>query len=243
VVDDWFWGWLEGHVARHGKAGLPPVTSDAGEAEYAAWRANFVHRGIHDEDVATRASEQLVGETLRHSSLHFPRLVEIAIEVYKGRNAGGEAGVDPSSFEAATFASRGCDHCGGTGMAVAYHPEPDAARKVAATVGAHCLCAAGRWIRKAIASKDADLLRRIPDFAEVWQGRTRWSAAPLMTMADVDRFGGEIEPAGKMAILKSIVAAHKLPKGAVVQSPRRPPPVVPFPDDPIIGGEPAYAPY
>lgn len=247
MVDDWFFEpWLGEHVARHAKAGLPPLGSPAGDAEYEGWRSNFVRRGVHDYDVATEASKALMGENLRHSSLHFPRLLELATEVYAARRLALSAGLDPDSLDAAQLASARCEHCGngtkGAGMVTVYHPEPDAARKIPATVAAHCVCPAGRWLRKTLGGKDAAILRRIPDLADVLEGRSYYVAFPLVPFDESGRFAGRHTPAAMLAALKSLAHSHR----AARRLPERPAPFTagraPVPDDPILAREPAFAP-
>ena len=236
-VDDWFWSrWLPEHRTRHERVGLPTIDSDAGVELFNSWRSNFIHRGISDYAVANDASVQLVGEKLPHSSEHFPRLVEIAIGIYRARNVAETGGVEPSSFEAAKLASLSCEFCGGHGMTCVYHPQPDHARKVPESAASHCLCPAGRWIRRQCAEKDAHSLKRIIDFREAWEGRNGWQTRPLIGGELVERIAACEDAAEAWMVLKrhmaSVPMLKVLPK-ATVKKPW-------IPGDPILEKEPRY---
>lgn len=203
MVDDWFAGFLAEHLARHSGFGLPVLGSEEGVVLFASWRKVFIERGIHDLDVATAASERLTGETLKYPREHFPRLVELAIEVYKTRNAAQTNGIEADSIEAARLISADCPHCSGQGMTTVYHPQPDPVNRVPESVSAHCVCPAGRWIRRRIGETDAILLRRIPDLADVIERRTAW----LLEMPGADDY---LDASGDgFALIRRLSASFK----------------------------------
>lgn len=93
--------------------------------------------------------------------------------------------------DAAASASRNCRLCGGNGTTIAFHRQWSGSRigrrdgynelgepcriPFAAEVAAHCVCPLGRWMR----SKTSDYInRRIPDGAEIVNGRSWYSFDP-----------------------------------------------------------------
>lgn len=88
----------------------------------------------------------------------------------------------------AEWQSRGCRICGGSGMAVAFHPDHGGRRitvldsvdpmgevrrtSIVTEAAAHCVCPAGRWMRE---NTEEWLKRRIPDGAAMVEGRSPWS--------------------------------------------------------------------
>lgn len=79
-----------------------------------------------------------------------------------------EALGDAGDRDAAEAASRGCPYCGGEGWAPLV---PRSRGRSATTTKAYCLCPAGQWMRD---RAPADLIRRMPDLAEVLEGKTTW---------------------------------------------------------------------
>lgn len=177
MITEWFSDFLDEHLRRHPNACLPDPETEDGVVLYAAWRKNFAKRGVNDLDVATEASELLVGEKLKGPRDHFPKLVALAVAVYKFRGAPRAEG-RPADHESARLASADCGYCGGTGHAVVFHPDPSAARRIPPSCAAHCVCPMGRLIRTLHATKSPDVYRRTPDLAEVLAGRTGWLLDP-----------------------------------------------------------------
>jgi hypothetical protein len=151
VIDDWFSDFLAEHRARHPHALLPEMDSEDGASLYVAWRKVFVLRGIHHPDVATEASQMLTGETLPGPRHHFPRLVELAIGIYKARNpepsrakpAGTAPDMGPPPVPPALAAEcRDCPECGGTGWANRHAVWQGMG---VFKLDLFCRCDAGRW--------------------------------------------------------------------------------------------------
>lgn len=176
-VVDWFFDWALEHRARHPHALLPTLESPEGEPFYEGWRSDFVHKGIHDQAVATEASKLLMAEPLKYPRDHFPRLCEIAVGIYKARNASASpSGSDTNGREAAAAASKDCPHCGGQGWAwvsrilTSYH------ESIPVHAATHCICRHGQWLHEQHSRKNPEVLRGMIRFADVLEGRSPWHA-------------------------------------------------------------------
>ncbi len=204
-VGDWFLTWINEHRARHPHVGLADPETPEGDALYRAWQKAFVMRGVSDFDVATEASERMVAEPPRYPKDHFPRLLELAVGVYRERNAVGQ-GNPEANREAAEEASKGCLWCGGQGLAVVYYRDPlrqavmqktgkglesrwsvapesnpsrtADGRRIPSDVAAYCVCALGRWIEKTHRDKSPDVRKRMVDLSDVLRGDSVWTAEP-----------------------------------------------------------------
>ncbi len=176
-VNEWFGDWIIDHRARHPHTGLPDPESPEGVILYQAWRKVFVKRGVSDLDVATEASERMVAEPPRFPKDHLPKLLDLAVAVYRDRNAAGQ-GNPECDREAAVSASAGCVHCGGQGLAIVYHPRPSRSDRIPADVAAYCVCAMGKWIAANHKQFAVDVYRRTPNLSEVLEGRSVWLAEP-----------------------------------------------------------------
>jgi hypothetical protein len=173
-LGDWFSGWAERHVKRHPAAGLPAFDDD--HPMYVAWEAEFRIRGIHDEDVAEEASTRLAGRKLRHSSEHFPTLVETAVAIYAERR--GPAEPVETGMGGARKRSKDCPYCDGEGWTDAWWPEETRPAGVPESRSAFCACEYGRAIRAQQMTIDAEFARKVLDYEDVLTGRSRWTTEP-----------------------------------------------------------------
>jgi hypothetical protein len=180
MVKDWFTDWLIDHLIRHAREGLPEIESEEGRVLYESWRKALVLKGVQDLSVATEASIRLVADPPRFPRDHFPALLAIAVGLYRDRNDGDAE--TPDTRDAAEAASRGCERCGGGGLAVVYHrrstmrdlARDDRGRIIPPTVSAYCVCPAGRWIEANHRERSPDTRKRFPDLADVLAGRGSW---------------------------------------------------------------------
>lgn len=173
-LGDWFADWARRHLRRHHAAGLPAF--DAAHPMFEAWEAEFRQRGVHDEDVADEASTRLAGRKLRHSSEHFPTLVELAVAIYAERR--GPAEPAETGMGGARKRSKECPHCDGEGWTDAWWPEETRPAGVPESRSAFCVCEYGRAIRNQQLTIDAAFARGVLDYADVLDGRSRWVAEP-----------------------------------------------------------------
>lgn len=172
MIERWFYDWLGGHRKRHHAFPLPEPDSDDGAEVYESWIAAFRHRGIMDEGVATEASRRLVGETIRFPREHFPRLVEVAVGIYRERQPVASASNDPGSDrKAAETASRDCPECQGSGVAIRHRrlslgTADSEGRPRTPHILLYCRCPLGRWFEAAHRKTAPDVRRRMYDLAE-----------------------------------------------------------------------------
>jgi hypothetical protein len=189
AVDDWFLDFYLDHTAgRHKRDDWPDLDSHEGKVFYDGFRHLLVVRGVHDRDVAEEASVAMMGAKLWNVSDHPAALVAAAALIYQARGANGQ-GASLDDRESAALASRACTYCDGIGMAVVWASRPDPARKIAETSSAYCICALGRWAERTHREKSPDLRKRIPDLADVLNGRSFWRLNPP-GMAPVDASRG-----------------------------------------------------
>lgn len=167
MVDTWFGTWLNRHLVRHRGMGFPAPESDDGRVIYSTWLRVLKLRGIHEESLAEDASERLMAENVKFPRDHFPRLVELAIEILRDRAAQSPTGRDSATLDGAKFNSKACPHCSGEGLATIrwIQPREDIDE---GTATAYCLCEAGRKIRE---MHKEDHHRRIPLLRDVLSGR------------------------------------------------------------------------
>jgi hypothetical protein len=175
VIDDWFYPWFGAHRERHPGMTFPLPDTEA-EANFTkSWITVFRKRGVHDEPIATEASEILAGERLKHSSEHFPRLVEIAVDLYRDKTPVASASGAPlSDRDFAYAAAKGCPFCAGEGLCSVWHRAPDYAKRRPETAAAYCVCAMGKWVE----GRHAGTFPRIPRLEAVLLGRTDWRLEP-----------------------------------------------------------------
>jgi hypothetical protein len=169
--------WMPRFICLHRKhcslLGLPEFDSDEGRVLYRTLEKIFENERI-TEAAAIRASERMLIEPAPSARQHWPKLLALAKEAMR---RDGPSSPDPSTREGAKLASRDCPHCSGEGLVIVWQPGPDPMRadpRAVPTCAAHCTCPHGRWIRRRLGEQDRDLLRRVPDLAEVLEGRTAW---------------------------------------------------------------------
>lgn len=164
LVRDWIDDFLDRHRARFDPHDWPDPSSDDYVEFVKGWVTVFALNRVTEEE-ADNASCRLTAEPPRFRKNHLPAVLRCALD-----SRGNDA---PTDREAAEAASRGCGLCFGSGLVTVWHPQPDPANFVPAAVSAHCTCAMGRWMRQHFA-RDKELLRRIPDLADVQVGRSAW---------------------------------------------------------------------
>lgn len=180
AVNEWFFDWALEHRARHPHAFLPTLESSEGETLYEAWRSSFVHKGIHDLEIATEASKLLTGETLKAPRDHFPRLCELAVGLYKARDAAASpSGAADNGREAAEAASKDCPHCGGSGWAWVSRLVPSYNESIPVNARTYCVCRHGQWLREQHQRQAPEVTRRMACFADVLEGLSPWHAESL----------------------------------------------------------------
>ena len=174
-VSDWFGEFAAAHVRRFPRQDWPD--GEAGREFYAGWAERFVRAGI-TADVADEASRSLVATPPRFLGEHLPALLKAAAAVFVARQA-AEGGVIPGDVASAKAASRGCDDCGGEGLAVRYRHASARGPRDAVTL--YCTCAAGRAIESNHRQKSPEVHRRMPDLARLpglQLRRVPWSDRP-----------------------------------------------------------------
>jgi hypothetical protein len=195
-VHAWFKNWLRDHRARHPGAKLPDTESEMGQIFFRGWTNAILTSGIHDRETWDAASEALMAEDVRPAQ-HFARLVALAKDRTTPRPAApGAPEPLPSTREAAEAASRECEHCGGGGWMTVVYSRSEATRsatnptsKIPPSVSAFCGCAHGRFLKR---SQAADLVRRIPDLADVLEGRSGWTLPPEPTPEERRHYGAMV---------------------------------------------------
>jgi hypothetical protein len=180
VIQDWFVAFAVEHRERHPSAGLPDPRIGESSTFYAAWIEAFREERVLTYEIATRASVRLVREPAKGERWHLATLLIYAREFHdqaepeRGPERGPSRNL--STREDAEAASKSCDRCGGCGLTTVYRSREIEGKRIPPTVGAYCVCAFGRWIRGNHAARSPELLRRIPDLANVLAGRSFWLA-------------------------------------------------------------------
>ena len=172
----WFLQWLKEHIARHSSLGLAAMNTEDGQASYKVWLKRLETIPGITYTAATLASERLVIEPASRTK-HFATLCTFIVEAII-QQAPAQGLPEHGTREQAESASQNCERCGGCGMTAVFNPYPGENRQPA-SVGAHCVCAHGRWIRQWYTSRNDQLtLRRVIDLADMLAGRSRWLAEP-----------------------------------------------------------------
>jgi hypothetical protein len=172
AVRDWIAGFLDRHKARYDPHDWPTSeTSEEMRVYVQTWVTQFILKEVAEKE-AEEASKRLASRPPNFRREHIPMVIQAIEQLRAERNPVAVGG----TREAARYASRDCEHCGGEGLATAYHPWPSAEHKVAPTAAATCICPHGRWIRKVWSESDPGMLRRIPDFDHVLNGGSAYLA-------------------------------------------------------------------
>jgi hypothetical protein len=172
-IRDWLGDFLHRHKARYNPHDWP-----AGEAteEYdvyvRTWHTEFATRHVTKAE-ADEASVRLACNPPNFRREHIPMVVHAIEQIRAERNPMATA---CGTREAARDASRGCEYCGGGGLATAYHPWPSDEHRVSATAAAYCVCAHGRYIKRNHAETEPDLLRKFVDLDDVLNGASVYLA-------------------------------------------------------------------
>jgi len=173
-IDDYFLRFLREHLARHPRVGLPALGTDEGDTLFGTWRKLLAEIDGVSYEALTAASERMVAEPASDRR-HFTVLAAFTRQAILARRAEGKR-YDLSTREGAEFASKCCDRCGGTGV-VSVFRRPPVPEGTPSSVAAHCVCALGRWMRRALERAPA-VLERIPDLDAVLVNRIPWTTDP-----------------------------------------------------------------
>jgi hypothetical protein len=167
LVKQWIGGFLKRHKARFSPHDWPTGDDAEESREYLlCWITAFATRLVTEAE-ADEASRLLGPTPPNFRREHLPMVLDRVEEIRRSR--GGPA-AGTSTREVARDVSRGCPHCGSDGLAMAWSESPDPLRRIPETVAAYCVCPHGRWIKRAHAEKSPEMLRKIPDFAQVLDG-------------------------------------------------------------------------
>lgn len=183
LVKEWLSDFLVRHRARFGPHDWPTQGSEEYDEFSRLWLTAFA-TGQVSESEADAASFRLGSDPPRFRNEHVVKVIEQVKAIRAERGAPSASRLD------ARERSLSCPHCSGNGICPVYHPDPDPTDRRPESVGAHCVCEHGRWIRRWFGSSDEHrgLLRRIPDFADVLSGSSSWlleSPAFVALMRDV----------------------------------------------------------
>lgn len=171
LVREWIAGFLGRHRARFNPSDWP----EPGTEEYREYGLGWITAMATleaTEAEADEASRRLTADPPNWRREHIPKIVGMI------RTMREVQGVASDTREDALRRSKDCEYCCGNGIVSVYHPTPDHERRIPVSVGAHCICPHGRWIRRRLSGQEEtrDLLRRIPDFSEVLAGLSTWLA-------------------------------------------------------------------
>lgn len=177
LIKEWLPEAIERHRQRH-PAAWPEHDSEADRRFRRDWLSALIDVKARPDEFEA-ASRRLDGPATAFGEDHLPVLLGL---IRSQREEPPIFAAPPSDRASAEKASRDCEHCGGSGLAPVYHPlhdgsptrvvEADDGRRytVPTRVMAHCTCPIGRWMR---AKTGGDVLRRIPDFADIRDGKSR----------------------------------------------------------------------
>ena len=212
-IRDWIREFLREHRDRFQPYGWP----DEGTEEHTVLTGDWIE-GIAGanvgEDEARRASKRLLLAPPKYTREHLAAMLAV---VQTMREERASVTTDPSLMnrDQAFAESRNCPECGGGGLVTVYHPTPDRERRVPASAAAHCVCALGRWMRRTLAEKDAETVKRIVDLVDVQFGRVGWLLQPPGDDSAPDRHAfdrlkaalrRDARPAGKPRELAEVLA-------------------------------------
>jgi len=166
LIKDWLEAFMQGHRERHGGEWPEPFSPD-GKQLYSAWLRVMIDARATQPELA-QVSREIKSEPGWGPSDHLAALLA-GLQVMREKVTPQDA--DVSKRAVAMDNANGCEHCSGTGLAQVYNPDPKRWPNIPTQVAAHCLCTAGRWMR---AQSTADIIRRTPDFVNVWAGKSGW---------------------------------------------------------------------
>lgn len=179
LIKEWLPEAIERHRRRH-PGGWPEPDGHEGKRLSRDWLNALITEHVHKAEFDA-ASRQLETDGITFGEDQLPRLLEL-IRANRTQTSRRAAIPISSDRETAERDSRGCAHCDGGGLATVYHPlhdssptrtvEGDDGRSytIPTRVMAHCTCPMGQWMRS---KTGGDVLRRIPDFADVQSGKSR----------------------------------------------------------------------
>ena len=178
LVKEWISGFLKRHKALFGPNDWPSG-EDAEDARkwVGMWITAFATRQVTEPE-ADEASCLLGPSPPNFRREHLPAVLAMVDDLRKRR--GGSNGAVPDSREAAEQASRHCDDCGGrSGLTTRYHPAPDPANRIPATVQGYCGCPFGRWVKRQHADHNPEYLRCFVDVVDEQHKPVWWLREPL----------------------------------------------------------------
>jgi hypothetical protein len=162
AVRDWLGGFLERHRARFSPHDWPAPAAEEESREFMlGWLSMLSRNGVTEQE-ADVASCRLMETPPNFRREHAPMVLEAVKQLRAERHQGNDASAS-STRDVAKLASRECPHCGGEGLATAFHPWPNPEDRVAPTAAAYCVCAHGRWIKKNHAERCPEYIPRIVD--------------------------------------------------------------------------------
>lgn len=209
-VDDWFFLFMQKHMARHPREDWPDHTTTAGEQFWVGWRSLFVKHGI-TEAIADEASTILMADPPKFVADHPPAMVKLCQRLFREAQAAG--GGDLTAREGALVASRDCWDCQGQGLTIRYrHKSGEPGRR---TITLYCLCPYGRFLERSHAASSPDVRRRIYDLADYsWlQGQDcRFLFPPgVRIIKSVEELRAHMKAAGPIG------SAKPAPQGVITQ--------------------------
>jgi hypothetical protein len=174
LIKQWINGFLKRHRARFDPHDWPTGEDTEESREFLrGWVSEFARQGVTEAE-ADLASQRLAATPPNYRRQHVPMVLEAVRAIRAGRGPGDGA----ETRESAWGLSRDCEHCGGEGLATVFHPRPSwaLANRRPVQVAATCVCPLGRWIKRRHAQDSPVLCGRIPDLADVLDGRSLWRA-------------------------------------------------------------------
>lgn len=173
MIRDWIDDFLREHRNRFHPMDWPADRSEELAVLTADWIEAFCRAGVNQHE-AHGASSRLLEQPPRFLREHLAAILAMVQTLREDRRT-----TDPSLMtrEQAWADSKSCQECGGGGMVTVWHPEPEPGR-IPPTATAHCVCPYGRWMRKTLAEKDPETLRRFADLERIQFGQSRWLLQP-----------------------------------------------------------------
>lgn len=175
TVEVWVARFLKAHGARYQPSGWPPLGSDDYLEMLEDWTEAFQAVKV-TEDEATRASRRMAVNPPQYNQRrdHLPAIMATIATMRAERSPASGEIMDRAQAE---YASRDCEHCGGSGFAPVWHPNiREASPGKPHRFNCECVCPYGRLIRRG--QMKANERYKGVDFADVLRGSTGWRLWP-----------------------------------------------------------------
>lgn len=167
LIEEWIEGYMVLIVQRLRPPDWPISGSEEWEAYRVSWKSAFARNGVSKSE----AWQAL--HLVEESPPQFKRdYIPVFLEAVKGLRPSSQPAA--SSIEAAKLASKGCVYCGPeqpSGFACVFHPRPDPANRIPATVAAFCVCPLGRFN---LECHTPESRRAFADVARILSGQSGW---------------------------------------------------------------------